>query len=319
MNKFFILTIILVLGAWGKVAAQDAAAVSKRANQQYVLFESERDKGTNVTGMYGYLLDSYENFMKVVEAPDNGQYLSGAKNRLRAMYPYLLNGAVYYSEQKQPAKALDFAAAYIEMPRLKIFQSELLPKDNRYASVVYYAAVSAYTLQKYSQALKYFQEYLNTGTDTQQKDCYVYMSMIYQSQKNYSEQERILEQAIAKYPVSLDFLYNLVNVHIATNNMPKLLSAIDRILEVDPNNDKVLPIKARLLERQGKNQEALDIYKRLYALHPDSFELLTGLARVNFNVATEIVNNVPLLPMIMNMLWCVSVLPVICWMPKTSS
>ena len=166
MNKFFILTIILVLGAWGKVAAQDAAAASKRANQQYVLFESERDKGTNVTGMYGYLLDSYENFMKVVEAPDNGQYLSGAKNRLRAMYPYLLNGAVYYSEQKQPAKALDFAAAYIEMPRLKIFQSELLPKDNRYASVVYYAAVSAYTLQKYSQALKYFQEYLNTGTDT---------------------------------------------------------------------------------------------------------------------------------------------------------
>jgi len=60
------------------------------------------------------------------------------------------------SEQKQPSKALDFAAAYIEMPRLKIFQSELLPKDNRYASVVYYAAVSAYNLQKYSQALKYF-------------------------------------------------------------------------------------------------------------------------------------------------------------------
>lgn len=291
MKKIVILTIILLLGTYAKVAAQDAATASKRANQQYVLFESERDKGTNVTAMYTNLLDSYENFMKVVEAPDNSQYLSGAKSRLRAMYPYLLNGAVYYSEQKQPSKALDFAAAYIEMPRLKIFQSELFPKDNRYASVVYYAAVSAYSLQKYSQALKYFQEYLNTGVETQQKDCYVYMNMIYQAQKNYAEQERILELAIAKYPVSLDFLYNLVNVHIASNNMPKLLSAIDRILEVDPNNDKVLPIKARILERQGKNVEALDIYKRLYALHPESFELMTGLARANFNVATEIVNN----------------------------
>ena len=96
MKNFLVLTIILMLGAYGRVVAQDAAAASKRANQQYVLFESERDKGTNVTGMYSYLLDSYENFMKVVEAPDNGQYLSGAKNRLRAMYPYLLNGAVYY-------------------------------------------------------------------------------------------------------------------------------------------------------------------------------------------------------------------------------
>ena len=291
MKKIFILTTILLLGVFGKVAAQDAASASNRANQQYVLFESERDKGTNVTGMYTYLLDSYMQFMKVVEASDNGQYLSGAKNRLRAMYPYLLNGAVYYSEQKQPAKALDFAAAYIEMPQLKIFRSELLPKDSRYASVVYYAAVSAYNLQKYSQALKYFEEYLSTGTDAQEKDCYVYMNMIYQAQKNYAEQEKVLEKAFAKYPVSLDFLYNLVNVHIATNNMPKLLSAIDRILVVDPNNDKVLPIKARILERQGKNAEALDIYKRLYALYPNNFELLTGVARANFNVATEIVNN----------------------------
>ena len=59
MKKLFILTTILVLGAWMKVAAQDAATASKRANQQYVLFESERDKGTNVTAMYTYLLDSY--------------------------------------------------------------------------------------------------------------------------------------------------------------------------------------------------------------------------------------------------------------------
>lgn len=76
------------------------------------------------------------------------------------------------------------------MPQLKIFRSELLPKDSRYASVVYYAAVSAYNLQKYSQALKYFQEYLNTGVDAQEKDCYVYMNMIYQAQKNYDEQEK---------------------------------------------------------------------------------------------------------------------------------
>lgn len=291
MKRFILLTSIFVTVGIGKAVAQEAATASQRANQLYVLFESERDKGTNVAAMYDYLLDSYTHFVKVVEAPDNTQYVSAAKNRLRSMYPYLLNGAVYYSEQKQPVKALDFAAAYIDMPQLKVFRSDLLPKDNRYPSVVYYAAVSAYNLQKYSQALKYFQEYLNTGMATQEKDCYVYMNMIYQAQKNYVEQEKVLEKAIAKYPVSLDFLYNLVNVHITTNNMPKLLAAIDRILTVDPNNDKVLPIKARILEKQGKNVEALDIYKRLYILHPESFELMTGVARANFNCATEIVNN----------------------------
>ena len=70
MKRFFLLTIILTVVVTGKVGAQEAASASKRANQQYVLFESERDKGTNVTAMYDYLMDSYENFMKVVEAPD---------------------------------------------------------------------------------------------------------------------------------------------------------------------------------------------------------------------------------------------------------
>lgn len=106
MKRFFLLTIILTVVVAGEVGAQEAASASKRANQQYVLFESERDKGTNVTAMYDYLMDSYENFMKVVEAPDNSQYIGGAKNRLKALYPYLLNGAVYYSEQKQPSQAL---------------------------------------------------------------------------------------------------------------------------------------------------------------------------------------------------------------------
>ena len=95
MKRFFLLTIILTVVMAGKVGAQDASSASKRANQQYVLFESERDKGTNVTAMYDYLLDSYANFMKVVEAPNNGQYIGGAKSRLKALHTtYAHTGAM---------------------------------------------------------------------------------------------------------------------------------------------------------------------------------------------------------------------------------
>ena len=292
MKRRFTLTIVMMLlVVCGKALAQDAASASQHANQQYVLYESERDKGGTPDVMYGYLLESYREYLKVLSAPDNESYLTGTKNRLRSIYPCLLDAAIYYSNQRDAAKGLDFAAAYIELPQLQIFQSELLPRASNYSSVVYFAAVAAYGQQKFSQAIDLFNEYLRTGDKIQEKDCYVYLNLIYMSQKNYAEQERVLEEAIAKYPVSLDFLYNLVNVHIATNDMPKLLSAIDRILQVDPNNQQVLPIKARIMEMQGKNEEALEIYKRLYALSPNSFELLTGLARANFNVATEIVNS----------------------------
>lgn len=270
--------------------AQDANSLYKKANQQYVLFESEKDKGNNENTMYSYLWESYKDFAEVTTAPNNSSLINGTKNRLRSMYPYLLNAALYYYDKKETSKALDFASAYIDIRYMPIFRSELLPKDNRYNSVVYFAAVSAFNLQKLDVAKKYFNIYLESGDQTQEKDCYVYLNMIFMNQKNFAEQEKVLEKAIEKYPVSLDFLYNLVNVHIATNNMPKLLNAIDRILTIDPNNLQVLPIKARILEKQGNNLEALDIYQRLYALAPNNFELLTGLARANFNVATKIVN-----------------------------
>ena len=294
MNRIHhILFFVICLLTCGRLAAQDAATSFSRANQAYALYESERDKGNSPDAMYARLMESYTHFVNVVEAPNNSQYLTGTKNRLRAMYPQLINGAVYYSGQKQPVKGLELAQAYIEMPNLSIFRGEMLNKDSRYASVLFYAAQAAYGQKKFTQAQRYFEEYLNigTGNELQEKDSYVYLNMIFATQKNYVQQEAILEKACARFPQTLDFLYNLVNVHIATNNMEKLVATIDRILTIDPNDVKVLPIKARIMERQGNNTEALNVYKRLYALNPGSFELLTGLARANFNVATEIVNS----------------------------
>lgn len=186
--------------------------------------------------MYTYLLEAYNNFIQVTKEQNNVSYINGTKNRLRSMYPYLLNAALYYYEQKETFKALDFASAYIDIRYMPMFRSELLPKDDRYNSVVYFAAVSAFNMKKLDVAKRYFNIYLESGDSTQEKDCFVYLNMIYMSQKNYAEQENILEKAISKYPVSLDFLYNLVNVHIATNNMPKLLNTIDRILTIALQN-----------------------------------------------------------------------------------
>ena len=56
MRKYLVLLLFVVLGGVFGLNAQDAGAAFKRANQQYVLFESERDKGSNPNAMYNYLL-----------------------------------------------------------------------------------------------------------------------------------------------------------------------------------------------------------------------------------------------------------------------
>ncbi|MDR2476041.1 MAG: caspase family protein [Bacteroidales bacterium] len=271
--------------------AQTTEESFKKANQLFVLYESERDKGTNIDGAYAYLLESYNNFQKVANAADNNAFISGIKNRLRAAYPVLENAVVYYVEQQNNSKALDFALPYVELPQHPLFRNELLPKSAQYPSIVYSAGIAAFKLQKYTQAISLFQEYLHTDSKVYAKDAYTYLNMIYQAQKNLKEQENILLRANEQYPLVLDFLYNLVNVYITAQHIDKVLSTIDKILAIDQNNEKVLPVKARILETSGKNEEALQIYQRLYTLNPGNFELVTGLARSNFNYATEIINN----------------------------
>ena len=54
MRKYLVLLLFVVLGFDSWIYAQEAEAAFKRANQQYVLFESERDKGDNPNqGAYG--------------------------------------------------------------------------------------------------------------------------------------------------------------------------------------------------------------------------------------------------------------------------
>ncbi|MCD8080831.1 MAG: caspase family protein [Bacteroides sp.] len=290
MRKNVFLAIMGICLVWGVGLQAQTSALFNDAAQQFVMYESARDNHTDADRMYGYLLNSYYNYRKVAEASDAGEYLDASKRRLRQIYPLLLTGFTYYTDKDNPAKAAEFGAAYIELPQLRTLQDSYLGRDGQYASILYYTAVVFYNQDKHEQAQRFFREYLTLPDAGKDKDAYVYLSMSYQKQKDHQRQEQILEEAVQKYPVSLDFYYNLVNVHIATNNMQKLLVCINRILEIDPNNEKVLPIKARLMEREGRNKEALEVYQRLYALHPDSPEILTGVARANFNYATEIIN-----------------------------
>lgn len=287
--KRFIIILILGVATTLSTYAQDAATLFARAGQQFAFYESEKDASGASIEMYDNLMDAYSNYTLVLNSSNGKAYEPQIKARFVKAYDDFLSGGVYYSQRYNNTKALACIKVYINLPNLPLLRSELLERDERYPQVLHFAGVTSYNQKEYNEAIIYFQEYLNTKAEENLRDVFVYLNLIYGNDKKYLEQELVLEQATEKFPLSLDFLYSLVNVHIATKNMSKLLATIDRIETIDPNDTKVLPIKARIIEGQGRNKEALDIYTRLNAINP-SPELVQGIARSSYNVATEIVN-----------------------------
>ncbi len=288
MKRFTVICLLLFslfsTGLW----AQSTAEIELRKGQDaYVRYESERDNSGSPDAIYHYLYESYKHFVKVLELPDNGEYAERAKNRLRNMYPVLFNATQYFNSQMNPAKTLNFASAYIDVPQMQAFRSELLPQDAQYPTIVFLAASRAQYLKQYQLAEKYFKMYLNLPESEKEagkdKSAHLSLSALYNAMRNFSSQEEILLKASAKYPKDVNILKNLVNVYVATKNDEKLLNTYDQILAVNPNDDQILIRKADLLRKQDKFEEALPILKRLHTLYPNELKILRSLAITNYS------------------------------------
>ena len=290
MKKFFI---FLFLGIWGicGVAAQDAATLSKRAADQYTLYQAEKSKGNSSAVMYTHLYQCYELYVKVLEAPNNKAQLTGAKNRLRGIYHDLMNGASYFHTNKQPYDFLNLATAYIELPKQQAMRSERFERSEQYPDLLFSAARGYLELKKYPQAIRYFKEFMNTNpTNERLRDTYILLNEAYKGQKDYVQQELLLEEAAIKFPHVVDFLSMLVNLHLETRDKAKASEVAGRILAIDPNNIQVLTLQARLLADQKKFAESFPIYERLYQLNPDDLMVLKSFGFANYNIGVETMN-----------------------------
>ena len=268
--------------------AQNARTVLEKANQEFVIYEhSASDKSSE---SYGHLYQAYSLFTQALDISDNEEIVESATARLVQIYPMAKNAAMYYSNTGDTRNAYLFGMAYIRIPQHSKMYSAKLTRDELYPQIVYNTGISAYKLQILDDAVLCFNEYLKTGTMDRAKDCFILLNGIYMEQKNYEAQEKIMTKAVEKFPNSLDFYYNLINIYISTKDNASLMKTIDRVLAIDPNDINVLPIKARMEEAAGNLHIALDTYKKLIAFNPDDMALLKGVAKCNFKIGSDLNN-----------------------------
>ena len=145
------------------IHSQDLA----KADAEFKEFIRMSGTDGNKEQMFSHLYNSYENYLTVLRSSPRGtRNYQDAKSALRTLHPYLQNGAGYYSSNHNDDKAVLFAKAFIDIPLLDEMKGELFKHDNYYPTIVYFAAAHCYNAGDYEIAVKYFNEYLNTGEYT---------------------------------------------------------------------------------------------------------------------------------------------------------
>ena len=232
------------------------------------------------TSAYSTLYRCYEQYWGVLGLSDS-DFLQ-AKEGLMTIFPYIYNGAYFYTGQNNQSKVVQFAEAYINISMHEAIKNENLPLKDDYATFAWMAATSNYNSKKYDKAIVYLQAYINSGEAKKRADAYLYMAKSYEHLKDIPHAQYILEQGLLLYPDNKSMLVSAINILGASkSNDAKLQQYITQMMMYKPNDEALLNIQAQLYERNHNYEQAANTYSRLRSLKPNSLEVARHLS-VNY-------------------------------------
>lgn len=271
----------LGLGWGGMLQAQSI----QKATTSYQNFVRLNNQNTDKASVYSALHQCYTDYVAALNnaQPNTSAYMQ-AKNGLRNIYPYLQNGAIYYSQKGNQNNALVFAQAYMDVPLMPAFKGETFPRDDYFPTMAYFTASGTYNIKQFDKAIKYFQVYLSTNNPKNRKDVYAFMAKACNYVHQYDLAKSVLREALQQYPSDFNLLSMMINNCIDTADNDNLQIYVSRALAIKPSDPTLLNIQGKLYEDVQDYQKALGIYNRLRQSKPRSLDVARHLSLCYYNL-----------------------------------
>lgn len=253
------------------------------ATAQYNAFAQAISMSGESMTTYNALYLSYEQYWGVLNSNDISER-NQAKAGLKTIFPYINNGAYYYTSLHNNAKVEQFVEAYIDISMHEYMQGESLSIGSDYATFAWMAATNNYNSKKYAKAIKYLQAYINSGEVKKRADAYNFMAKSYIHLNDINHAQYILEQGLLLYPDNLGMLTTIINMlgEHKTDDAA-LQKYVSQATKYKPNDEGLLNIQAQLYERTNNFIQAATTYNKLRQIKPQSLEVARHLSINYYN------------------------------------
>lgn len=218
------------------------------------------------------------------------------RNRLRGFMldldPLLIRGAIFYSSEGDREEMNRFARMCVDTRMLPDMRSMPFGTNDAavYPSLVYCACSDAYNSGDHERAIDYFNEYLD-GSGTEQREQVA--MFLGQAALGTGRQSQSLDRLIAeanRYPANYNLLMITLQNCLEAGEYERMPPLMERALLMRPDDEQLLIVQASLLEDTGDFQGALEMYSRLYDLHPESLTVNKHLALCYYNLGADYYN-----------------------------
>ncbi|MDO4642952.1 MAG: tetratricopeptide repeat protein [Cardiobacteriaceae bacterium] len=195
-------------------------------------------------GNYSAALQAYRELLDAHQIDINGYLFSAA------------NAAVYAGEDNVATTLL----------------GEISQDSPRYLQAQEQLALLAFRHHDYAQAQERFATLRKTfPDDAQVLDTYLIEAAQLQQAQQWNRLEKLLQEALSRYPEQVDLLYVLAEFYASRGNIKEAEEQFSKILRIDPANIDALNAYGYLLLTQTKeDKKAAEMIQAALNLYPDS-------------------------------------------------
>ena len=184
---------------------------------------------------------------------------------------------------RSPGIYFAISAAYLKLDKPKEAITEInkaISLDPKEISYLKQKADIYYIYGDLNKASESYEQILSRDSDN--TEVLFTLGRIYQELKMPAKALTLYEKITDGYGFDYEVLRRMYEIYFSYKNYEKCLETIKYILKLDPYDNNTQMKLAALYNITGKNEEAKNIYEKLYTLNPGSKEILTELIRLYF-------------------------------------
>lgn len=273
------------------IIVSPAQIMADSASNAYKKVKFMAEEGEIESVLYDAVFAANRLAMEALEMADTKELEQQCCNVLIDLNPQMLSGAVYYSQSGNNDRAPEFARGYIDVQQLPQLSHIQFRRDMQvYPSLLYNAAYGAMKEGNTEAAKKYFELYLKTPDKRLRENILVHYGQACLTTGDFARAIDVLTEGVSLYPSNQQLLGIAMQCCIDGGYPDRLQALVDRALTLNPDDERLLNIQARLYSTNNNYQQALEIYNKIAESHPNSLENTRRIANCQYNLGAFFYN-----------------------------
>lgn len=273
------------------IVISEEIRLSEIAGELYKQVKFMQYEGEIESKLYPEVLKANTAAMEALARSESEEFKQRNRNILKDLNASLLQGAIYYSTAGETERMPQFARAYIDVQELPEMKDAGFKRDKEiFPTLVYNAAYGASKAGETEKAKEYFQLYLDSGDERMRENVTVYLGQACLQTGDYARGVEVLTEGSRQYPANMQIVMLALQCCIDGGYTELMQPLLDKALLLNPDDERLQNIQARIYEQEGHFQKALDIYSIIAENRPNSLENTRNLATCLFNLGAEYYN-----------------------------